>query len=187
MQQRLTQTAATAVAAFMTSPVNVECQNSSEALEQLFLEDKQTFKRCPRLCQAPCKDHLSCCWIFLATLSNHLCAGCSACKVSSFAVSFLCHVSALKSPVSFPPPCPPSGLVFVRMLFQAEPGTGPHFKNRKNRGQGTELLGGKRQRRETAAAGDGAPRRGKTNLNISGLFKISLPSYIYSSARGCSD
>lgn len=57
-----------------------------------------------------------CCWIFLATLSNHLCAGCSACKVSLFAISFLCHVSALKSPVSFSPPLPALPLA----LFSSE-------------------------------------------------------------------
>lgn len=46
--------------------------------------------------------------------------------------------------------------------------------------------GNQTPRGEAAAAGDGVPHRGKTNPNISGLFKIS-PAYIYSSARGCSD
>lgn len=149
------------------------------SLEQLFLEDKQTFKRCPRLCQAPCKDHLSCCWIILAALSNRLCAGRSACKVRLFAISFLCHVSALKSPVSFSPL--PLALFSSECFSKLSLAQARISRTPKTEGREPNSSGG-----ETAAAGDGAPHRGKTNLNISGLFKISR-SCIYSSASGCSD
>lgn len=110
---------------------------------------------CPRLCQAPCKDHLSRCWIFFFSPPCQIVTALPAAQLVKslyFAISFLCHVSALKSPVSFPPPSLPSlWPCFPQNAFPSRAWHRPAFQEPpKNRGQGTELLGwggGNRQRR----------------------------------------
>lgn len=54
------------------------------------------------------RDHVSRCSINHVYLSSHHQTGCSACKVTLFAVSFTCHVSGLNRP--HPPPPPPPRL-----------------------------------------------------------------------------